>query len=349
MTVLANKKSREDLEKEVNSEDFFRTTLSFYKYVTIKNIEDFRDQLYIDLEEIGVLGRIYLSTEGINAQVNVPEHNFDKFRRYIDGTDYFKDVPFKIAVEEKEKSSFIKLIVRIKDKIVADGIDDKDFDPSNTGSYVNAEQMNEAIKDPDTVVLDMRNGYEAEVGHFEGAHTMDVDTFRDQLDEVTDELKNKKDKKVVMYCTGGIRCEKASAWMKHKGFENVSHLKGGIIEYAKEVKEKDLDNKFKGKNFVFDERMGEMVGDETISKCHLCVENKCDDYTHCNNKACHILMLSCNDCTEKLDGYCSKKCQVFDKLPKGIKKTYIRNAAKKRLPQIFKKTRLRQKAEPAIK
>jgi UPF0176 protein len=322
MRELANRTSREDLVKEIENEDFQRKTVSFYKYVKIANPDEMRDFLYINLKELNCKGRIYIANEGINAQMNIPIGNWEKFDELTQSTPEFKGVPYKVAVEEKGQSSFIKLIVKVKEKIVADGLDGSSFDPADTGDYVVAEEVNDAISRGVTVV-DMRNMYEAEIGHFDGAQIMDVDTFREQLEKVEDEFKDKKDEEVILYCTGGIRCEKASAWMKHQGFQNVKHVKGGVIDYAHQVKEKGLENKFKGTNFVFDERLGERIGDEVISNCHVCHKEKTDEYDHCRNEMCHILFLSCEGCKDKLEGYCSVKCVLCDKLPMKINRLFV--------------------------
>ena len=137
----------------------------------------------------------------------------------------------------------------MRNKIVADGINDPSFDMANRGSYVNAEQFNELTNDPDTIVIDMRNHYEFEVGHFENAIEIPSDTFREQLPMAVDMMKDNKDKNIIMYCTGGIRCEKASAYMLHSGFKNVFHLEGGIINYVNQAKEKELDHKISWKEF----------------------------------------------------------------------------------------------------
>jgi UPF0176 protein len=177
----------------------------------------------------------------------------------------------------------------------------------------------------------MRNHYESEVGHFKDAICPDVETFREELPLVSDMLNEKKDKNIVMYCTSGIRCEKASAYMLHKGFKNVFMLDGGIIEYARQVKQQGLENKFLGKNFVFDERMGEKIGAEIISKCHQCGK-PCDTHVNCANDACHILFLQCEECAEKHDNCCSKKCSDFNKLSEDkrseLKKTMEFNGTK---------------------
>ena len=162
------------------------------------------------------------------------------------------------AIEENQKA-FIKLDMKVRAKIVADGIEDPNFNPSHTGTYLEAEDWNRYLSDEDTVVIDMRNHYESEVGRFENADCPDADTFREELQLVIDKYDEERDKRILMYCTGGIRCEKASAWMRYKGFNEVYHLKGGIINYVNQVKENSLENKFKGVNFVFDQRLHERV------------------------------------------------------------------------------------------
>jgi len=243
-------------------------------------------------------------------------------------------------VEEGELPSFFKLMIKVKDKIVADGLDDSSFDVTDTGAYLTAAQMNEYVTDPDAIVVDMRNNYESEVGHFESALTPDVVTFKDELQKTPELLRVHKNKKIALYCTGGIRCEKASAWLKHNGFSDVRHLKGGIIDYAHQVKEQGLENKFRGKNFVFDERLGERVGEEIISTCHLCKSQKSDTHYHCQNQICHTLFIGCAGCVEKKKGYCSFVCRQIDRLPASTKKTVARHynlKIRKRRP--FQKTR----------
>ncbi len=334
MYKKVNLKSKEELLEILKKENFNRKTISFYKYVKIADPKMMRDFLFDKFTELNCLGRIYVANEGINAQMNVPEHNFQAFDNFIQNIPEFIGVPYKVAIEEKQKdiaSSFLKLIIKVRPKIVADGLDDSTFDPSDTGAYATAEDVNSMI-DRGVTVIDMRNFYEAMIGHFKGAKIMNVDTFREQLQKVHDMFRDKKDEEVLLYCTGGIRCEKASAWMKHNGFKNVKHIKGGIIDYAHQVKERGLENKFLGKNFVFDERMGEKVGDEIISYCQVCEDKLCDDYIHCENKFCHILFICCENCKNHLNGYCSFWCKVAGVVP-GISKyfytkTLIRNKQK---------------------
>lgn len=318
-----------------------RVTLSFYRYVQIADPATFRLRLYTAWSQCGCLGRIYVAKEGINAQMNVPAEHFKRFDTWTQSQPELAGVPYKMAVEEKDFSSFYKLTIKIRPKIVADGLDDSSFDVTNTGAYLTAAEMNAYIDDPEAVVVDMRNAYESEVGHFERAVTPDVDTFREELSVAPELLKVHQNKKIALYCTGGIRCEKASAWLKHNGFKNVRHLKGGIIDYAHQVKEQGLPNKFLGSNFVFDERLGERVGDEIISHCHLCRTTKTDTHYHCKNQICHVLYLGCDECVAARRGYCSRRCELIDKLPAQTKKIIARYYNRYFRPTQFKKARLR--------
>lgn len=311
--VLHNLFSKEELVNRLAQENFKRKTISFYKYVSICDVDTMRDFLYENFDRLKCLGRIFVAREGINAQMNVPEHNFAEFDNFIQSIPEFSGIPYKFALSEK-LPSFIKLIVRKKKKIVADGLDDNSFNPANTGEYVMAEEVNKAIEN-DSTIIDMRNAYEAEIGHFQGAKIMDVLTFREQLAKVEEVAKEKKNEEVILYCTGGIRCEKASAWMKHRGFKNVKHIKGGIIDYAHQVKEKGLESKFKGKNFVFDERLSEQITDDVITTCHICKKIPYDKHIHCVNQYCHRLFIGCPKCLKKISGHCHWLCKVSVCLP----------------------------------
>jgi UPF0176 protein len=313
MAQLINRINKDVLKQRLKEETFHRITLSFYRYVKIPNPDETRDELYKMWNALNCYGRIYIAEEGINAQMNVPEHNWDAFVEQLYAMEAFKDVPFKIAVDGNGKS-FYKLVVKVRDRIVADGINDPSFDASDTGTYLNAIEFNKALEDPDTIVVDMRNHYESEVGRFEKAFCPDADTFREELPLVIDHLKGKEDKKILMYCTGGIRCEKASAYFKHKGFKDVNHLKGGIIQYAQEVKEQGLESKFKGVNFVFDERVGERITRDVLSNCHQCGKS-CDRHVNCKNDDCHLLFIQCVDCEKEMNGCCTPECVSIAALP----------------------------------
>lgn len=319
-------------------------TLSFYKYLRFQNPVEIRDELERVWGNLGVLGRIYVASEGINAQLSVPSERFEDFDAFMKSRSEFADIPYKFAVEESVGPAFKKLKIKVRSKIVADGLNDDSFDATATGEYLTARELNDYINDPEAVVVDMRNGYESEIGHFENAVKPDVDTFRDELQVVPTLLADKKDKKIALYCTGGIRCEKASAWLRHKGFKDVKHLKGGIIDYKHQVDREGLPNRFRGKNFVFDERLGERIGEEIISYCHLCSKEKSDTHYHCQNEACHILFLGCAGCVEKNEGYCSIKCKILDRLPTRFKKAYARIQNRYFRPAQFKKHRMRSSA-----
>jgi len=313
-----------------------RLTLSLYKYAQIENPKLFRDYLFIQWNMLNVLGRIYVAKEGINAQLSVPAKRFDEFKAMLDDIIFLKNVRLNIAVEQNNKS-FLKLKIKVRDKIVADGLKDGEFDVTKCGAHLDAQSFNNLISKPETLLVDIRNHYESEIGHFEGAITPDVDTFRESLPLIEEDLRShKKDKNIVMYCTGGIRCEKASAYFKHKGFENVYQLEGGIIEYTRQVKEQGLENKFRGKNFVFDKRKAEQISDEVISICHQCGA-PCDTHVNCANEACHLLFIQCPVCAEAQNNCCSDQCSYIVRLPEDQQRRLRKGA--KNSNKIFKKGR----------
>jgi UPF0176 protein len=312
--LLHNKLSKEELKKQLEEENFSRKTFSFYRYVIIDDPKAFRDLLYQKWSELNCKGRIYIAREGINAQMSLPKPELQAFFTHLNSLTELKDMPIKWAVEDNGKS-FYKLIVKVRPKIVADGLNDNAFDVTKVGNHLSPLEFHKQVSNPDTLVVDMRNHYESEVGHFENAICPDVDTFREEIDWVVKDLKDKKNQKVLLYCTGGIRCEKASAYLKHHGFEDVNQLHGGIIAYAQEIKQLGLDSKFRGKNFVFDERLGESINQEVIAKCHQCGK-ACDTHTNCANNDCHLLFIQCDECREHYQGCCTHECREIIQLPK---------------------------------
>ncbi len=311
-----------------------RLTLSFYAYAQISNPTQFRNELFLAWNSLEVLGRIYVASEGINAQLSLPADNFYAFKDSIEVYDFMKGIRLNIAVEQDDHS-FLKLTVKVRDKIVADGLVDETFDVTNIGIHLKAKEFNELLEDPNTIVVDMRNHYESEIGHFTKAIKPDVDTFRESLPIIEEQLsEHKQDKKLLMYCTGGIRCEKASAYFKHKGFENVYQLEGGIIEYTRQVKAEGLESKFIGKNFVFDHRLGERITDDIVSQCHQCGA-PCDVHTNCVNEGCHLLFIQCDSCKEKMEGCCSAECVTVIHMPEEEQKAIRRGI--KNGNKIFKK------------
>ncbi len=310
---LHNKLSKDEALKKLHAESFKRTTLSFYRYVILEDPQAFRDALFLEWDKLDCLGRIYIAREGINAQMSVPEHHLDAFIAALNARVELKDMPIKWAVEDDGKS-FFKLIIKVRPKIVADGLDDGSFDVTNVGKHLSPMEFHESLDDPNAVVIDMRNHYESEVGKFENAICPDVDTFREEIQQVVDDFSDKKDNKVLLYCTGGVRCEKASAYLKHHGFNDVNQLHGGIIEYARQIKNMGVKSKFIGKNFVFDERLGESIDGQVISKCHQCGA-ACDTHTNCANDDCHLLFIQCESCREHYHGCCTDECKDIIALP----------------------------------
>ena len=337
MAPLHNRISRKELKERILLDKTPRITLSFYCYVPILEPPDFRNDLYRNLKELGVMGRIYLAHEGINAQVSLPTANLEQFRSYLYSYDPLNGMRLNIAVDDDGKSFYV-LDIKVRSKIVADGITDPRFDMCTKGRYVNAEQFNALTGDPNTVVIDMRNHYEFEVGHFEDAIEIPSDTFREQLPMAVEMMKGDKEKNIIMYCTGGIRCEKASAYMLHNGFSNVFHLEGGIINYVQQVKEKEIPNKFHGKNFVFDQRLGERITEEVIAHCHQCGK-PADTHVNCINDTCHLLFIQCDSCKKEMEGCCSDECRKFIYLPEEQQKELRKGIDKGR--NVFNKSKAR--------
>jgi UPF0176 protein len=337
MSVLHNRISNKELKEKLYEENFPRTTISFYQYFTIQDPLVFRDEMYKGLNHLQVFGRIYIATEGINAQISVPTHLFEDFKTYLYSIKGLEGLRLNIAVNDNGKSFWV-LRIKHRSKIVADGIEDESFSMDNKGNYVNAVQMNILLNSPETIVIDMRNHYEYEVGHFVNAIEIPSDTFREQLPMAAEMMKEKKDKNIIMYCTGGIRCEKASAYMMHHGFKNVFHLEGGIINYANQIKEVGLESQFKGKNFVFDDRLGEKITEDIISKCHQCGA-PCDTHTNCKNDGCHLLFIQCPSCAETYAGCCTQACTDIVHLPEE-KQIELRKGIDKG-QQIFNKSKQR--------
>ena len=311
---LYNTLSAEERARLIDEAGQERLTLSFYAYAKIEDPKKFRDDLFIAWNALDALGRIYVATEGINAQMSVPAENFDAFRDTLEVYDFMKGIRLNVAVEQ-DNYSFLKLTIKVRNKIVADGLNDETFDVTNKGIHLKAQEFNNMLEDPNTIVVDFRNHYESEVGHFEGAITPDVENFRESLPIINEQLQDfKEDKNLLMYCTGGIRCEKASAYFKHQGFKNVFQLEGGIIEYTRQIKEENIESKFIGKNFVFDHRLGERITDDIVSQCHQCGK-PCDNHTNCANDGCHLLFIQCDECKAAMENCCSEECQNIIHLP----------------------------------
>lgn len=309
---LFNKVNKKELKLALSNEPFDRITASFYHYVDIASPIDLRDELYLKWDKMKVFGRVYISYEGVNAQISIPEQNWKKFHAHLHEIDELRNTPIKQALQDGD--SFYKLTIKVRNELVAYGVPKGSYDMGKVGKHLSAKEYNNALDDPNSIIVDMRNYYESEIGHFEGALIPEVETSKELLPEVRRLLRGRENDKVLLYCTGGIRCEKASSYLMHNGFKDVNQLQGGIIQYAHEIREEGLDSKFKGKNFVFDDRLGERVTDDVIATCHVCGV-PCDDHTDCKNDACHILFIQCKECDKNLKGCCSKECLDFASLP----------------------------------
>tara|TARA_B100001142_G_scaffold329900_1_gene394980 strand:+ start:2536 stop:3576 length:1041 start_codon:yes stop_codon:yes gene_type:complete len=335
---MFNKLSKKQAMELLKKENFKRRTVSFYRYVILENPDKLRDDLYADWVKLGVLGRIYLASEGINAQLSVPEQNWEKFKSKVHSNKYFLNIPFKIAVED-QRESFFKLTIKVRKQIVADGLKIDEYDVTNVGKHLTAEQWNKAMENGATVV-DMRNHYESEIGKFKGAICPDVETFQEELPVVKNLLKGKKKEPILLYCTGGIRCEKTSAYLKHHGFQDVSQLHGGIIDYARQLEEDDsLTNNYIGKNFVFDERRSERISEHVISNCHQCGDSF-DTHVNCKNVNCNLLFIQCEKCKIKYENCCSLECIETINLPKETQKEIRKGSGKKKMYYSHKRVNL---------
>ena len=337
MKKLYNQKSKDLLVKKLESEDFKRITCSFYKYVTIDDPLTFRDKIYEEFDNLEILGRVYIAEEGMNAQISVPDKNWGLFLKLISSIKLLYDVDIKTAINDG--ISFYKLIVKVKKEIVAYNIPKNKFNMDVVGEHLNTKQFNEAIENSNTTVIDMRNIYESEVGQFLSAEIPQVEKSKDLLPEVRKMLKGREHHQVLLYCTGGIRCEKASSFLINEGIKNVKQLQGGIIQYAHDIKKEGLESKFVGKNFVFDARLGERVTEDIISTCHLCGE-KSDSHKDCKNDACHILFIQCSKCDEKLNGCCSVECKNIASLPIDEQIKHRKNQKYVDKRRYFKSTKL---------
>ena len=277
--------------------------LLYYCYTRIEDPEEFRLQHHLYCIEHHLLGRIIIASEGINGTISGKREDCEKYMQHLKADPRFDTIEFKI--ESSDHHVFQKLNVRVKPEIVRSGI--QGINPmQKTGAYVEPEEFQRMKDDDDVVVVDVRSDYEYNIGRFKNAITLDIGNFREFPEKVRN-LEKYKDKKVVTYCTGGIKCEKASAYLLEKGFKNVYQLHGGIIKYGLETGGKD----FEGKCYVFDNRVASdvnKVNPTVISTCHICGD-QCDRMVNCANPECNKHVPICESCAEKMEGACSEECR----------------------------------------
>ena len=329
---------KKSLIEKLMSEEEPRLTISFYRYAKVTNIKQFRDEFFKKLNKIKVLGRIYLAEEGINAQISIPQKNKLELENYLDSIEFLKEIPLKVAIEER-KNSFLKLVIKIRKKLVSDGLVDNDIDINFKGKHISPQEFHKKIEQEDSILIDVRNHYESEIGHFKGAIRPQVDTFRESLPIIKDIALQNKTKSIYMYCTGGIRCEKASAYLKKNGLNKVYQLEGGIINYVNEIKKEKLESKFVGSNFVFDDRLTEKATNDVISQCHQCGE-KSSQVINCRNDICHRLFIQCDKCSKEYNNCCCDECNKILFLPEEEQQK-LRKQYSKTNPYIPHKSQLR--------
>lgn len=272
--------------------------LQFYKYVPVENPEKFRKEYLPFLKEVGIKGRIYIGHEGINASLSGRIEQLDKFKEKLVTDDRFSDIRFKY--EEAIEHPFRKTQVKIKKEICKFGAD---VDMSKKGEYVTPKVLDMWYEEKeDFVIVDARNNYESKIGRFKKAIIPKIEKFNEFPKVVPKLVEPHKDKKIVLYCTGGIRCEKATAYLKQNGFEKVYHVKDGIIKYIKESPNKN----WEGANFVFDDRMSTTQGNKPLTNCEVC-NNPSDIYVNCNY--CNKKTIMCRKCQEKTHKNCSNECR----------------------------------------
>lgn len=288
----------------------------FYKYVNLENPTEILKSQRELCENLNLKGRIILASEGINATLGGSDEEIYQYIDFMNAHPLFADIDFKDSIGGAEY--FPRLRIVIKNEIVNLGIKPEDLTTKNTGIHLTPTQTHELLqnKTKDLIILDGRNNYEAAVGKFEDAIIPDIRYFRQFPEYIDQNLEQFKDKDVLMYCTGGIRCERATAYLKSKGIaKEVYQVEGGIHRYVEQYP----DGFFKGKNYVFDARITVPVNNEILGKCYVC-NAKCDDYVNCLNAECNKHFISCSDCILKLNETCSEKCNklVLEK------KVYIR-------------------------
>lgn len=288
----------------------------FYKYVNIPNPNEIKAWQMELCKSLNLKGRILLATEGINATLGGEDHETQEYIAQMKAHPLFASIDFKES--EGNADYFPKLKVLVKDEIVRLGISSDKYTPQEGGKHLTPNQAHELLqnKPDDLVILDGRNNYEAAVGVFEGAIVPDIRYFRQFPEYIDQNLEQFKDKQVLMYCTGGIRCERASAYLKAKGVaKEVYQIEGGIHRYVEQYP----NGFFKGKNYVFDNRITVKINDSVLGDCFIC-KIKCDDYINCMNAECNRHFISCADCCVRLKETCSEKC--FDLVEQ--KKVHIR-------------------------
>lgn len=308
-------------------------TLLYYCYSRIEDAEQFASDHLQFCKSLNLVGRIIVADEGLNGTVSGTAESCEIYMDTLHADPRFSNIDFKI--DDVEEPSFIKMHCRYKSEIVHSGLRDPGIinPEKKTGIHLEPADFVKMKDDQDVVIVDVRSNYEHSIGRFKNAVTFDIENFRD-FPAMINELAQYKDKKIVTYCTGGIKCEKASALLLHEGFENVYQLHGGIIKYGKEAGGED----FEGKCYVFDNRVAvdvNTVNPVVISTCRNCGAHT-TKMINCANPECNEHFTQCDACGEKLDGACSEICQVHPR-----KREYDGTGYYVKVPQPVNKQKLK--------
>lgn len=290
--------------------------LLYYNYTTIADPETFAKEHLAFCQELGIKGRILVAPEGINGTLSGTKAATDQYMAMMLADQRFKDTYFKI--DESEGHAFKKLFVRPRSELVALNLDE-DVDPRQlTGNYLEPQAFKQALLDEETVVIDARNDYEYDLGHFRGAIRPEIHNFRELPAWIRENKEQLMDKKIVTYCTGGIRCEKFSGWLLREGYEDVAQLHGGITAYGKNAETKG--ELWDGKMYVFDERISVEINqvDKTIVGKEWFDGTPCERYINCSNPECNRQMLVSEENEVKYLGACSLACA------KHVKNRYVK-------------------------
>lgn len=298
--------------------------LLFYKYVHIENPQEIAKWQRDLCQKLGLNGRIILAHEGINATVGGTEEAAQAYIDAMNAHPLFGEIDFKESMGGADY--FPRLRIVVKNEIVNLGLDPEQIKAEDGGKHLTPDEVHELLqnKPDDLVILDARNNYESAIGTFTGSITPDINNFRDLPKFIEENIELFKDKKVLMHCTGGIRCERASAYLKSKGVaQEVYQILGGIQRYTEQYP----DGFFRGKNYVFDSRIAVKINDDVLGKCYLC-NNACNDYSNCWNAMCNRQFLCCQNCNAKYNGACSQECNnllIENKVPRRPKKFRVPN------------------------
>ncbi|MNS63650.1 putative rhodanese-related sulfurtransferase [compost metagenome] len=281
--------------------------LLFYKFVNIEDPEAFTAEHLQYCKELGIKGRILIAKEGINGTLSGTVEQTEKYMADLRANPLFEDIVFKI--DESEGHAFKKLFVRYRQELVTFRVDDRELDPNKiSGKRLSPKEWHDTLERDDVIVIDGRTDYEYDIGHFRGAIRPEVESFREFPEWIKENLSEYKDKTILTYCTGGIRCEKLSGYLLTEGFKDVAQLEGGIVTYSKDPEVQG--RLFDGKCYVFDERISIPINhtdeDVVVGKCYHCGTAN-DHYVNC--PVCNLQHISCPECEEKHEHYCSDACR----------------------------------------